>query len=476
MFNFVALSLHVLFASAQTFVLRNPFFYFGDLSENSVNSVGQLCQPWYLSPITNSWYKLTYANYPLDFAIKYNDQTKYIYDLSPIYSFDNYSLFNLKSNVSNVLQGSGTIVSDRLFPNFLLRNAYSLGDNDTFIRVFSTIVPQINVTNVQVYFGTRDDFVGTSDTNIKTRGNILNGAFVPTTNASNTIEVTNNVEGVLFYSTYSQVNAIFSSCCSFSNVYNTNPLSLSASTVTPTDGSYGLVLNVGNVNANASFSYTWYYSAGVLSSLANITNQIAKNVAPSFSSTVSATPSNTISVIIKNNMSNISLSATSTPLFIITPYPTTSPSASFNSSTIIVNNLADTSTATILGGTAVGLVAVMTGLLAAYHIKIPQNVSDRIVSVYRFVTPFLRRMGVDPVKMIQDKIGVNIVTSTEDDDNDVEKTDKKNVDVETGAAASASTKEQMVDKFKELLSKKLPLSQPKVNNDKSNEENTQSDK
>ena len=47
--------------------LINSNLMFGTGSENSVNTKGTLQQPWYNKDST--WYKLTYSNYPLDYAI-----------------------------------------------------------------------------------------------------------------------------------------------------------------------------------------------------------------------------------------------------------------------------------------------------------------------------------------------------------------------------------------------------------------------
>ena len=50
-------------------VFSNPNLRFGTGSENSINNAGLFVQPWYYSYISNTWFKLTYSNYPLDTAI-----------------------------------------------------------------------------------------------------------------------------------------------------------------------------------------------------------------------------------------------------------------------------------------------------------------------------------------------------------------------------------------------------------------------
>ena len=87
--------------------------------------------------------------------------------------------------------------------------------------------------------------------------------------------ITNTNEGVLFYSETSDVMTTYALCCSFSNAYNVHPLTLAPYTVTPTDGSYAAVLPIGNVSSGLSGSITWYYAAGVITSLSAVAQTVA---------------------------------------------------------------------------------------------------------------------------------------------------------------------------------------------------------
>ena len=52
--------------TSSTCVFSNAYLRFGTGSENSVNSWCLFVQPWYFSQSSNTWYKLTFSNYPLD--------------------------------------------------------------------------------------------------------------------------------------------------------------------------------------------------------------------------------------------------------------------------------------------------------------------------------------------------------------------------------------------------------------------------
>jgi len=101
-----------------------------------------------------------------------------------------------------------------------MQNTFSLGRNDSFVKIVTRLINNSTavVPNVMIWTGTRDDFVGMTDVNTKTRGNLDTGSFVAITStgqSSRAIMITNTNEGVLFYSETSGVMTAFSSCCSF---------------------------------------------------------------------------------------------------------------------------------------------------------------------------------------------------------------------------------------------------------------------
>jgi len=278
--------------TAPSCVFSNPSLRFGTGSENSVNSFGLFQQPWYYSPTAAAWYKLTYSNYPLDTAIGTGTGSAHwsgtnivnLYSLTPSSQTTDYSEFVVDSSDMTKTVGHGKIVARRAFvvsgQPVILQNTFSLGANQSFVKIITTLINNSTqpIVNAIIWTGTRDDFVGVTDVNTKTRGNLDTGSFVAITannQSSRAIMITNANEGVLFYSESAGVMTAFSSCCSFSNVYNTYPLTLAPMTPTPTDGSYAAVLPLGNISVGGSGSITWYYAAGVITSLASVAETVA---------------------------------------------------------------------------------------------------------------------------------------------------------------------------------------------------------
>lgn len=276
-----------------TCVFSNPYLRFGTGSENSVNNWGLFVQPWYFSSITSTWYKLTFNNYPLDTAIgtgsgstQWSGTTVVdLYSLGPADPVTDYSRFYVSGGDAAKTVGHGTIVANRSYlvngQDMILQNTFSLGATDRFVKIVTRLINKSpnNISNALIWTGTRDDYVGNTDSNTKTRGNLNTGSFVAVTSnsqSSRAIMITNPTEGVLFYSETAGVMTSYALCCSFSNAYNTNPLSLAPMTPNPTDGSYAAVLPIGNVAPGESGAITWYYAAGVISSLAEVATSVAQ--------------------------------------------------------------------------------------------------------------------------------------------------------------------------------------------------------
>ena len=342
--------------------------------ESDVYQSGLFVQPWYYSELASAWYKLTFSAYPLDTAIGFGTGSAQwsgatitdLYSLTPTTSSTDYSNYIVNASDTSKTVGYGKIVAARSFvvlgQLITLQNTFSLGQNDRFVRITNVLINNSTgpLQNTYIWVGTRDDFVGVTDVNTKTRGNLINGNFTAITannQTSHAIMITNTNEGVLFYSETPGVMTAFSSCCSFSNAYNVNPLTLAPSTPMPTDGSYAAVLPLGTVAVNSSASITWYYAAGVISSLASVAQTVAiAQVAdagplPSFtaypvlpvptytsigtytsqpsvtsSSTMSSTPSSTVSNSPTSTMSSTP-TGTSTSSSTVTNSPTGTPTS-----------------------------------------------------------------------------------------------------------------------------------------------------
>jgi hypothetical protein len=273
-------------------VFKNPYLRFGPGTQSSVNAHGLFIQPFYYSHIASQWYQLTYANYPLDTAIgsgtsgpNWSGATVVdLYSLTPSSAITDYSGFIQTSNDATTTIGHGTIVATRSFillgQNITFQNTFSLGPNDSFVKIITRVTNNDTspIQNIRIWVGTRDDYVGTTDVNTKTRGNLDTGSFVAVTMAnqsSRAIMITNPTEGILFYSETPDVMTSYNLCCAFANAYNTYPLTLAPFTPSPTDGSYAAVLPIGNLSVGESTAITWYYAAGVISSLSTVAQNVA---------------------------------------------------------------------------------------------------------------------------------------------------------------------------------------------------------
>jgi len=317
-------------------VFSNPYLRFGTGSQNSVNTWGLFVQPWYFSETANQWYKLTFSGYPLDTAIGTGHGSTHwsgttivdLYTLTPSSSTIDYSNYIVTSADTTKTIGYGKIVATSEFiiagRDISIENTFSLGQQDKFVKIITRIIntsPTI-LENSIVWTGTRDDFVGTTDVNTKTRGNLDTGSFVAVTSnsqSSRAIMITNTNEGVLFYSETAGVMTSYALCCSFSNAYNTNPLSLAPRTLTPTDGSYAAVLPFGDIAPGSSGSIIWYYAAGTVASLSDVAQSVAVDQ-------VANGPNVTVASI----SSSGSASESQSPLYSYTPFASESSRGSYS--------------------------------------------------------------------------------------------------------------------------------------------------
>jgi hypothetical protein len=338
--------------TAPACVFANNNLRFGNGGETSVNAQGLFVQPFYFSQSANNWYKLTFSNYPLDTAIgtgtggpNWSGTTVAdLYSATISGSDTDYSGFVVSSADASKSVGYGVIIATRnITINGQLvtfQNRFSLGQTDNFVQITTrmTNIHTSPIQNALMWVGTRDDFVGNADVNVKTRGNIINGQFQAVTandQTSYAIMITNTNEGVLFYSETLGVMTSYAFCCSFSNAYNTNPTSIPPSTPSGTDGSYAAVLPIGTLDVGQSSAIVWYYAAGSTASLSNVVQDVSEaqqaEAAPVESPSVSTQPSLTPSTqpsLTPSVSATASISVTSS----VSTHPSLTPSISSTSS------------------------------------------------------------------------------------------------------------------------------------------------
>jgi hypothetical protein len=273
-------------ARAQT-VLNNGRLRFGNGTENSVNTTGNLQQPFYYNSVMEIWRKLTYSSYPLDNAFGINGDKTNEWNtngdivLNPVISNQVIDYSGYISTGSNtgygivISTGDITIAGTQLE----IENKYTLPADKAFIKVEVNVknLSSGTVENVRIWVGTRDDYVGGTDDPTKQKGNLIDGEFVmisdPATRAA-ALKIFTGDEGVLFYTDSEKGNTVIQYCCSWSDVVYQDPLTSEYDETS--DGSYGFYVRFNDLAPGQSDDFTWYYAAGELADLDSIIKDVAE--------------------------------------------------------------------------------------------------------------------------------------------------------------------------------------------------------
>ena len=289
-------------AATPTFYsLDNGKIRFGNGGENSINTMGLLQQPFYNS--NGSWYQLTHGVKPVDFAVGFGGSGTGTWNLNGLIfgtQTSNYLPTNLTVDYSGYVQtgttgtgakGYGTVISRGTVTQsfggsnyvFEITNIYELGQSNSFVKITTNVknVGSNTITNLRTWSGTRDDWVGSTDTPTKQRGRIdtSNGFVNATSNATlnPALKISTGNEAVIFFSPSPNANTSINSCCSFANAYNTNP-TLSQLSAT-NDGSYAMFVPMADLTPTSSSEMSWYYAAGSTAEIATVVNQVAQAAA-----------------------------------------------------------------------------------------------------------------------------------------------------------------------------------------------------
>ncbi|CAE7229426.1 unnamed protein product [Symbiodinium sp. CCMP2456] len=215
---------------------------------------GGLGQPFYMSS-RRGWTKLTYNNQNLDCSVKVNG---HLTDMggNVALDFKNASY----ARASGALSLSGT-------PQVQLTRTYSFLGNGRVLKAHFQVVALQGVSNVQVWMGTSDDWIGTSDRPTKVQGVFRGGEFVPTPHGR-ILRVHSGEEDVFVYSTHPDSHAIIlSHYGQWDDVLAATQSDLHSST---SDGAYGIYVPLGRMAAGESKSASVYYAAADADRLAEL--------------------------------------------------------------------------------------------------------------------------------------------------------------------------------------------------------------
>jgi uncharacterized repeat protein (TIGR02543 family) len=268
---------------------------------DAVNDYGNLNNPYYFDG--SGWRPLTLSR-KMEYALSeggtlINEGDSYAVSGAGeiIYpATNNTSLSNFKIDGTGVVKTelattagnatyTGTLISTGEITvnnkNLEIKNTYTLLEGKSFVKVKTKITnldPSESLTNLRYWVGTGDDWISTNDRNYKTRGNIVDGAFVTsasTTEQSKAIRVDSQsgTDSILFYSTHPNANTAINGCCSFSNAVETNPYGCTTNIFN--DGSYALFVNLGTIAVGAYAEFDWYYAAGSASTILDVISDVA---------------------------------------------------------------------------------------------------------------------------------------------------------------------------------------------------------
>jgi len=278
-------------------VINNGNMRFGDGVELSINTSGNFKQPFYLN-IGSTWSQLTYTDglqavpiapnpYPLDSKFGVGGDGTNTWNTTgdlqpnPIMAgqvFDS-SGFSGGSGVIKV-KGNITVGTAQLE----LINSFNIDAGDNFIEVTTTAknIGAAAITNLRYWIGTRDDYVGGTDSPTIVRGNLVSGAFQPLTlmtEVSSALRITTPDEGILFFTLASNANNSHAGFdFNFNPSENLDPdTALISNTI---DGSYSMYVRMNDLAVNESDSFTWYYAAAALDDLDDVIGDVADASCP----------------------------------------------------------------------------------------------------------------------------------------------------------------------------------------------------
>ena len=278
-------------------VINNGNMRFGDGVELSINASGNFKQPFYLN-IGSTWSQLTYTDgllavpiapnpYPLDSKFGVGGDGTNTWNTTgdlqpnPIMAgqvFDS-SGFSGGSGVIKV-KGNITVGTAQLE----LINSFNIDAGDNFIEVTTTAknIGAAAITNLRYWIGTRDDYVGGTDSPTIVRGNLVSGAFQPLTlmtEVSSALRITTPDEGILFFTLASNANNSHAGFdFNFNPSENLDPdTALISNTI---DGSYSMYVRMNDLAVNESDSFTWYYAAAALDDLDDVIGDVADASCP----------------------------------------------------------------------------------------------------------------------------------------------------------------------------------------------------
>jgi hypothetical protein len=234
---------------------------------SSIDVNGNLEQPFYRSG--SDWRKLTYSSNALDFRA--------VSGGSVIASSDDSSYRTFTTDTSWFSGTTGTVSVTLTTGDITLVRSYEVASTSS--RSMTATITMTNngasaATASGAWFGTKDDWVGTTDGPRKRTGTLGAGGFTYSSSGGSTLEIASGSEVVYLTSSDAGSVGLIARRGAFSNVcVTTTPL-----TDVTNDGSYAMFLDFGDIPAGASVSRSLTYAAGTLADVSAIAAEAAAPV------------------------------------------------------------------------------------------------------------------------------------------------------------------------------------------------------
>eukprot|EP00964_Phaeocystis_antarctica_P118963 scaffold82676_cov61-Phaeocystis_antarctica.AAC.1 len=118
------------------------------------------------------------------------------------------------------------------------------------------------LSNIESFYGTRDDWVGDTDGPTKSPAMVSSSGVDFEVSGGNAVVTKSGNEAVIIYSPHPTARGLYASCCSFQNVMNVPNPSTFTGVDTANDGSYAVYVNVGDLAPGETTSTSYYYGVG----------------------------------------------------------------------------------------------------------------------------------------------------------------------------------------------------------------------
>ncbi|CAL1134868.1 unnamed protein product [Cladocopium goreaui] len=263
------------------YVLQSPYLKIGLLGN------GGLGQPFYKSTKGTGWTKLTYSQLHLSTTVKIDGE---IADLGRRVSLHfrdaEYCTVTEELSVRGVTQA-------------VLKRTYSFTGNGLVFQANFSFQALKNLDNVEVWFGTSDDWIGTTDRPLKEQGKFVERSFEPTEHG-HILRVHSGDENVFVFSTHPDSHAIIrAEYGRWSLIHAARHSELASSR---SDGAYGIYVPLGSFRPQASHSASFFYAAAEASRLAELLDHASAvdGGDPASSTTVGTPPSTTSTTLLAN--------------------------------------------------------------------------------------------------------------------------------------------------------------------------------